>query len=191
MDYSEKLIVKGLREGDTEAFRYLYDTHYQILCHIASRYLHDDYQAEAIVGDVIYHLWENRSSLIIDTSLRSYLVRSVRNKCLDYLKSSLHRNEIAQSDITCIISDAIEDSHPLGILLEKELEEQIDDAIERLPEECQRVFVMSRFTHKKNAEIAAELGISVNTVKYHLKHALQLLSNDLGRYLIILLILTL
>lgn len=174
MDYSEKLIVKGLQEGDTEAFRYIYDTHYQVLCHIAEHYIHDEFQAESIVGDVIFHLWECRKSLVIDSSLRSFLTRSVRNKCLDYLKSSFQRHEIAQTDIINTLSNSVESNHPLGILLEKELEGQIEAAIERLPRECQRVFTMSRLTHKKNAEIAAELGISINTVKYHIKHALRL-----------------
>lgn len=48
MDYSEKLVVNGLRKGDTKAFKYLYDTHYQVLCHFASRYLRDDYLAESV-----------------------------------------------------------------------------------------------------------------------------------------------
>ncbi len=30
MDYSEKLVVKGLKEGDTEAYQYIFDTHYQV-----------------------------------------------------------------------------------------------------------------------------------------------------------------
>lgn len=62
MDYSEKLVVNGLRKGDTKAFKYLYDTHYQVLCHFASRYLRDDYLAESVVGDVMFHLWETTSA---------------------------------------------------------------------------------------------------------------------------------
>ncbi|HBK29562.1 MAG TPA: hypothetical protein DDZ04_07435, partial [Parabacteroides sp.] len=52
-------------------------------------------------------------------------------------------------------------------------------------EPCRHVFLKSRFEHKKNDEIAAELGISVNTVKYHIKRALSVLRQDLGRYLIL------
>ena len=39
------------------------------------------------------------------------------------------------------------------------------------------------FDEKKYEEIAHELQISVNTVKYHIKHALTLLHEDLGKYL--------
>ena len=67
----------------------------------------------------------------------------------------------------------------------QELEGEITKAIGRLPEECRCVFQMSRFEEKKYEEIARELQISVNTVKYHIKHALALLREDLGKYLTI------
>lgn len=66
---------------------------------------------------------------------------------------------------------------------EQELESEIMQAIDKLPEECGRVFRMSRFEEKKYEEIACELNISVNTVKYHIKRALALLHEDLGKYL--------
>ena len=59
-------------------------------------------------------------------------------------------------------------------------------SIDSLGDECKRVFRKSRFEHKKNEEIATELGISVNTVKYHIKMALTRLHQDLRKYLILL-----
>ena len=75
---------------------------------------------------------------------------------------------------------------PLTSLLERELEEKIEEAIRNLPKETRAVFTKSRFEHKKNEEIAEELGISVNTVKYHMKRALSILHNDLGKYFVFL-----
>lgn len=182
MDYSEKLVVNGLRKGDTEAFKYLYDTHYQVLCHFASRYLRDDYLAESVVGDVMFHLWENHDRIEVEVSLRSYLIRCVRNSCLDHLrKRNRHRGHSPSSDETMVTGNG---EQPLGQLLDKELAEKLDEAIAALPLECRTVFELSRFAGKKHAEIALELGISVNTVKYHIKHALQMLNERLGRYIV-------
>ena len=64
-------------------------------------------------------------------------------------------------------------------------------AINRLPEQCRRVFQLSRFEEKRYEEIAAELDISVNTVKYHIKRALALLHEDLGKYLTVAILLLL
>ena len=168
MDLSETLIVQNLKEGNEHAYKYVFDAHYDVLCVIAARYLHDDFVAESVVGDVIFHLWETRENIDIQTSLRQYLVRSVRNRCLDYLKSRRFRHEqtlSTLSDDSRLLERPANHDHPLGYLLEKELEQTINDAIERLPDDCRRVFKMSRLEGKKNAEIARELGISVNTVK--------------------------
>ena len=186
MDQTESLIVKQLKDGQEGAYKYLYDRHYQVLCYVAAQYVKDDFLAETIVGDVIFHLWEIRETLSITTSLRSYLMTSVRHRCMDILKSQQNLREVPVS--TTVNSQFLtlnypNDDYPLGRLLEQELEGEVMKSINRLPEDCRRVFSMSRFDEKKYEEIAHELQISVNTVKYHIKHALALLHEDLGKYL--------
>lgn len=187
MESTEALLVQQLKNGVDAAYKYLYDQHYQILCHVAAQYVKDDFLAETIVGDVIFHLWEVRETIEINTSVRSYLTTCVRNRCIDYLKSQYHKREVAHSDTGLrdfpVLQYVKDDDYPLGKLLEKELEDEIMNAINRLPDECRRVFNMSRFENRKYEEIAQELKISVNTVKYHIKHALALLHEDLGKYL--------
>lgn len=192
MERTEELIIRQLIDGKNEAYRYLFDNYYPLLCHIASQYVQDDFLAETIVGDVIFHLWEVRQSLHIELSLRSYLIRSVRNRCLNYLKSqSVQREQAASSlaDLSSVSRYLYSDDYPLGRLLEKELEREIAQAIERLPESSKRVFKLSRFEGKRYEEIAQELGISINTVKYHIKQALASLSGDLRKYLVVTLVL--
>lgn len=190
VEQTEELIIQQLMEGNEKAYRVLYEKHYAILCYIANQYVKDDFLAETMVNDVIFHLWEIRSNLQITTSLRSYLVKSVRNRCLDYLKSQLFQKEKATREVGIsqlpFVQYISHDDYPLGKLLEKELEEQIMNAVNRLPNECRKVFWLSRFEGRKNEEIASELGISINTVKYHIKHALALLHSDLQKYLVIL-----
>ena len=82
----------------------------------------------------------------------------------------------------------VDDKQPLGMLLEQELEDELKRSIDELPLECRRVFYKSRFEQKKYEEIAEELGISVNTVKYHIKNALAFLQKRLGNYLKLLII---
>ncbi len=187
MEQTEALIVEQLRQGKERAYKFLYDQHYQILCHVASQYVKDDFLAETIVGDVIFHLWNVRQSLDITTSIRSYLMQSVRNRCMDYLKSQYNQRELAMSSPGLLDFPVINyikgDDYPLGRLLEQELEGEIMKAIGRLPDECRRVFRLSRFEERKYEEIAKELNISVNTVKYHIRRALALLHEDLSKYL--------
>ena len=162
-------IVDMLREGQEEGYRYLFQRHYAPLCAIAYEYVRNDFVAETIVADVFFHVWQIRQRLIVHTSLRNYLAVGVRRRLVPATEA--------------MTEQAADDSYPLARLLNGELEEVVRKAVDTLPCDCRRVFAMSRYNGKKNNEIAQELGISVNTVKYHLKNALRLLRANLRQYL--------
>ena len=79
----EKIIIKKLKAGDNDAYNYLYDYHYVALSKLSYYMLKDKAQAESIVSDVIFHLWEIRENLELIPPLRNYLIIAVRNKCLN------------------------------------------------------------------------------------------------------------
>lgn len=193
MKHAEDLIIKELIKGNEGAYKYLYQKHYKILCHIADELVKDSFIAETIVGDVIFHIWEIHEQLEINISLRAYLTQAVRNKCKDYLTSSKVQNEIVfsmiEEDENSKARYIYSDETPLGSLLEQELETEIYCAINELPQECKTVFLKSRFEGKKYEEISKEIGISTNTVKYHIKNALEILHKKLQKYLLIFLLL--
>lgn len=186
---TEKQLIEELRCGNESAFRRIYDRHYVPLCRFADLFLHDTSLSEEVVDDAIFYLWEHRSEVEITYSLRAYLMKSVRNRCLNELNSLAHREELRFSSFSLpenaefLDTLFIEKDHPLGYLLEQELEEELERSIEALPEECRVVFKKSRFEQKKYEEIARELNISVNTVKYHIKNALAFLQKRMSGYL--------
>ncbi|WP_455673892.1 RNA polymerase sigma-70 factor [Phocaeicola sp.] len=193
MKNTEKIIVEQLKQGHEQSYKYIYEHHYVFLCHIADSYVKDHYIAETIVGDVIFHLWEIRETLDITSSIRSYLTKAVRNRCINYLVAEREKNEVSLTGVG--IDEApmervlLSDNYPLGTLLERELEEVLIRSFNKLSVECKAVFEKSRLEGKKNPEIALELGISVNTVKYHIKNALAILQADLSKYMVAFLLL--
>jgi RNA polymerase sigma-70 factor (ECF subfamily) len=188
----EKLFICLLQQGDSRAYKYIYDHYYALLCKIAYGFLKDDFLAETVVGDTILHLYEKRESIQIISSIRNYLIQAVRNRSINYLelewnKRTIHFSAIDEESLQAqILQQTPSDDYPLATLLEKELEQEIHSAIERLPVETRTVFKMSRFQEMKQEDIARELNISVNTVKYHIKQALARLKKDLGKYLLLL-----
>lgn len=190
----EKHIIEKLKQGDEKAFKYIYDCHYVLLCRFAYQLLDDSSLAEEIVDDTIFYLWEHRADIEITYSIRAYLMRAVRNRCLNELNSLSHRTELRFSsfmlpeNLDFLNNVFVEDNHPLGELLDRELEEKLSQCIENLPQECRAVFKKSRFEQKKYEEIATELNISVNTVKYHIKNAIASLQANMGNYLKLLII---
>lgn len=77
-----------LKAGDDGGYRYLYKNYYPAMCAAAYSYTKDESVSEALVDDVIFHIWQSRDRLDISSSLKRYLLVSVRNKCLEYLRSA-------------------------------------------------------------------------------------------------------
>ena len=165
---TEYEIIEGLKAGHEEAYKYIYERQYKILCIIAKEYVDDTFTAEMIVSDVIFALWKNRKEIDINLSLRSYLIKAVRNRCLNYL-AQLNYEE--------------QHGYPLSSLIEKELDVKIKNCINNLPALTRRIFCLSRFENLKYEEIAQEVNVSVNVVKYHIKSALSHLREELKDYL--------
>ncbi len=184
----EKIIIEKLKAGDEKIFKFIYEQHYVLLCRFANQILNDVFLAEEIVNDTIFYLWEHRAEIEITYSIRAYLIRAVRNRCLNELNSLSHRKELNFSSVKLpenmefsdMISTSGDEDHPLSLLLEHEFEDELIRSIEKLPDECRTIFKKSRFEQKKYDEIAAELNVSINTVKYHIKKALSFLRKQLG-----------
>lgn len=182
----EQKLIYSLKQGNERAWKMLYALHYQALCAFAYNYVKDRLLAEMIVGDAIVHLWEIRDRLELRGSLRAYLMAMVRNGCMNFMNTRQMRTEVPMSSLDNASAGSDEfptESSPLGLLLEKELEKKIKVAVASIPPDSRRVFALSRFGGKSYEEIAQETGISINTVKYHMKRALQHLRSCLGKYL--------
>ena len=152
----ETEIIEALKSGKEEAFRYIYKTYYTDLCRIARGYLTDSYQSESIVEDLVYSLWENRSKITINTSLKNYLFRSVANKCINYLQLEYVRRETACSSEDLVIYSDLWSlgENPVEHLEGKELHSIIQKTIDGLSPETRKVFLLSRFENKRQEEIA-------------------------------------
>lgn len=185
----DKNIIEQLKNGDEKTFKYIYEKHYVYLCRLAAQLLNDNSLAEEIVDDVIFYLWEHRTELEISVSLRAYLIRSVRNRCLNEINSLRNRTVSSFSSVTpeenlnFLETMLVDELHPLGNLIQQEMQIELKRCIHNLPNECRTVFLKSRFEGKKYVEISDELGISINTVKYHITKALTSIQAQLGNYL--------
>ena len=136
---SDYALMERLKAGDDLAFRELYLQHYTVLCHYAASFLKDNFIAESIVSDVIFKLWEGRERLQIHSSLRVYLIIAVRNRCLNYIRDS---KLFAERKVP-LCEEIIERTHdvngnPLGVLLSRELESQVMQAVDELPDKTGR-----------------------------------------------------
>jgi RNA polymerase sigma-70 factor (family 1) len=171
MDLKEEAIWRNIQKKDTATFERYYKENYKSFFLMACRYLRDPEQAKEIVNDVFIKLWEDGAGLNIESSLKSYIYKAVINRSINALNKQ--KRELTQR---MEINTEPEDSYELRQIEENELMVKLYAAIEKLPEQCRRVFEMSRFEELKQQEIADKLGISIKTVKNHITIALKQLS---------------
>lgn len=184
-------LIQGIKQGDNNAYKFLFERYYPILCQIAYEFVNDDFISRSIVSDVFFKLWERRDAVLIEKSIQRYLIKSVKNACLDYLDTNAYKKEHSCSrELRDLLFETIADENitPLEHLNSKELEMRINALLSSLSEETRNVFILNRFHNLSYSLISDKLGISINTVKYHMKKALAFFQANLQDYLKILLI---
>lgn len=178
---TEKDLFSSLKESDNDAFEFIFRLYYQPLKAFANTIVNDLYLAEDLVQDVFIHLWNNRTTVEV-SSPKAYLYNMVKNKALNSIRHNKvkqrHADEILNTTVE-FISDELENN---------EVQIDILKAINKLPEHCKKIFIMSRMHSLKHKEIAEELNISIKTVKNQIGKALKILREDLKATFIMLII---
>lgn len=161
-----------------KAMSLLYGHYYSQLCLKSVRYVKDPKIAEDLVQDLFVDIWEKREKLQISTSLSGYLQRSVVNRSLNWIRAQ--RVQIEEIDMVKGTTDNNADAQKE---IEKiEVEQYISKVIDKLPEKCRLVFVMSRFDMLSYKEISQKLDISPKTVENQISKALKILRSELKKY---------
>jgi RNA polymerase sigma-70 factor (ECF subfamily) len=175
--------INALKNGSQLEFKKLMNAFYPRLFNFCFGYLHNSDWSREVLQDVFLSLWENREKLNPEKSIQAYLFTLTRNKCLDLIRHrkvalQFQQEALANYERLAVNYHALLDNG-LDLLLTKELEEAIDEAIANLPEKARLVFSMSRFDGLKYKEIASQLNISEKTVEAHMRKAL----NDIRGFL--------
>ncbi len=186
MTLGEAVTHKGIKTclptGKIESkadFEKLFNLHYSNLCAYANNFLKDVDASEEVVQEVLFKLWTNRESIIITSSIQSYLFRAVRNASLNVLKHvNIREDYKAQHEYERDDELSSEDE-----MIVSELDRKIRVAIDQLPIERKKVFILSRYDGLKYKEIADKLNISVSTVENQMVKALKFLREELKDYL--------
>ncbi|MGC8824636.1 MAG: RNA polymerase sigma-70 factor [Bacteroidales bacterium] len=151
--------------------------HYENFCLLAYRYLHDRDMAEEVVQDVFVKIWEKRNLIEIKGSLTAYFNMAIKNTCLNFLKHKRVEVVFAQN----YLQQQKDEVSPLDN--SDELTEKIKQAIDSLPPQRKKIFLMSRNDGLKYQQIADKLQLSVKTVEAQMGLALKQLREQLREYL--------
>ena len=175
-------LLSAVQRGDQKAFDTLFRRYYPMLCAYGHRFVELE-DAEEIVEDSLLWIWENRETLVIESSLNSYLFKMVYRRALNKL-AHIDATQRADTRFYEEMQDLLQDTDYYQI---EELAKRIEDAVAALPESYREAFVMHRFRDMSYKEIAETLGVSPKTIDYRIQQALKQLRVDLKDYLPLLL----
>jgi RNA polymerase sigma-70 factor (family 1) len=176
----EQFLIEKLKSGDPDSFSNVFSTYYKDLVFFAFSFTHELSCAEDIVQDTFVKLWEDHEKLNVTVSLKSILLKTIQNKCIDW-----HRHKkIVNNHSTYIINNSpLYEYDTDNYILRSEMEGRIEKVIANLPEKFKEAFEMNRFEGLKYQEIAAKLNVSVRTVEVRISKALAVLREALFDFL--------
>ncbi len=162
-------IALGIKNSDQYALKIFYERHYLQLTRFLFSRTHSREQAEDLAQDAFFRLWENRSGINPDRSLKSYLFQIANNLFIDKVRRLRVERKYADSGS---VPQSHEPSPETGI--------SVRDAVERLPESLRAVFLLSRLEGFSYREIGQALDLSARTVEHRIYKALDILRKRLG-----------
>ncbi len=175
-DYNDNtILIESLKNGDEMAYTYLIDTYHHNLCVYANSLVKNIYSAEDIVQNVFIKVWEQRTRLKPDHSLKSFLYKLTYNEFID-----LYRKNQSLFSLEKSYYDALN-----GIVQEEDSEafqrvlSAVNKEIQNLPPKCKEVFILSKKEGLTNIEIAEHLDVSIKTVEAQITKAFSLLRSSL------------
>lgn len=166
-----------LSKKDKKSFEIIFKAYYAQLVRYAFLYVKEKEVAEEVVQDVFLTIWEKKESILISTSLKSYLFRAVYNKSLNQLNAIKHKEAYKEYNLLQIEA---EQNQCFEKVTEDELLNKIHRAIEELPAERKKVFNLVKIEGYKYKEVADKLGISIKTVENQMGSALKFIRDKMG-----------
>lgn len=177
---NDLLISTKIKEGDIKAFEAFFRRYYSSLCFFAAGITGSYEAAEEIIEELFYKLWQNRETINIFHSLKSYLYGAAKNQSLQYIEHCKIKDKYAK--IIKASNSSANNENPQAMIEYRELESIVNTTLLKMPARRMQIFRMHRNEGKKYSEIAQSLSLSVKTVEAEISKSLKLLRVEIEQY---------
>jgi len=182
MDPNNKIsdleLFQKIKESDPAALKILFERYFNPLCYFSFQICKSTELSEETVSDVFAELWIKRSRINIQTSFKSYLYTSVKNRSINYYKQEKRISEQKELNQLHLITSEIQTDQTVN---QKDLEKRIEELLNQLPEKRGLIFRMNRIDGLSYQEIADILSISIHTVQNQMIKAVKFMAEQLPR----------
>ena len=162
-------------------------SYYSRMKRFAEQYVIREEDAENIVHDIFFELWEKQLEFASFINLNGFLFTMLKNRCIDFLRRKNLEQQVAeeiQSEYTRTLKLKFDSLEALDskFVNDADIDTIIQNAIDSLPEKCREIFVMNKLEGKKQKAIAHDLKISIHTVESQMAIAYKKLKEVLKDY---------
>lgn len=173
MKSDEHNLLQRIVQGDSQVFRELFDVYYDKIYVFALGFLKSKDDANDLTQEVFIKIWNGRGRFAEVRNLDTYIFVMTKNAIYDFLETRYAN--VCFDSVDSI--EQVDDTKPVDLLIEKELQRMIDLTVGKMPVQRKRIYQMSRMEGLTNHEIAEKLNLSQKTIEYHLSLALKELRN--------------
>ncbi|RXK83611.1 RNA polymerase sigma factor [Filimonas effusa] len=175
---SDMELLSRMAEGDANAFQKLFYQHWEKIFSIAVMYTKSEVLAEELVQDIFLKIWLHREKIQDQSNFQGYLFITARNHIYNKLRIKSQETEYRQELHAHFADSRAADD----LLILKQSQELIHQAVESLPPQQRKIFILSRYEGLTLEEIGAQMGISPLTARAHMRKALASLRSFLQQH---------
>jgi RNA polymerase sigma-70 factor (family 1) len=173
----EKDLLIKVSDGDEESFRFLFDKYRNKIYSLSMYLTHSEYFSEEITQEVFMKIWLNRKQLESVEYFNAYLRTIASHVASNYLKRLANERIILQK----IASESRQSGETTGnTILDNEYQAILEQAIQNLPPQQKKVYLLSRLEGLKQDDIAKRMNLSPYTVKEYMKNAMYSIRKFVG-----------
>jgi RNA polymerase sigma-70 factor (ECF subfamily) len=174
----ERLLFRGVAEGNEDDFKTLFNLFLPKLHPFILRFAKSELAAQEIIQETFIRVWLSRDKLWEIENPGGWLFKVASNECYNYVRKSVLTNKF--SHVMATEPDPVNSTHEwLDI---KDLRYLVNEAVDSLPTQRKKIYLMSRDQGKTIPQIAATLQLSPNTVKNSLVTALRSIRDHLTKH---------
>ncbi len=172
--HDDRELFRAISEGDEIAFRQLFHIYVPRFRALALHITKTSSVTEDIIQETFLRLWISRDKLAEIEQPRSWLLRIVFYQSFTYLRKQTVHHKALDALIPLEPTFSMEENMTYTSMVK-----QVGIAVEGLPPQAKRIYLLSREHGLKIPEIARELSLSPNTVKNSLVRSLQAIRKHL------------
>ncbi len=181
-------LVDQFKEGDVAAFEEIITRYESKVMNLALRFTRNQEDAEEVMQDVFTTVYRKIDGFRGQSAFSSWLYRIVVNAAFMKLRKKKQNQTVSMEDLApavkqyCMERDSITAKQSYNIAVSRELQEVLQRAIDKLPDQYRAVFVLRDVDGLSNQETGQILDLSIPAVKSRLHRSRIMLRKRLQRY---------